>query len=197
MPNIFGTVNEGLTNPLTENLQGADFNIYDINELHLNELHDQDGIDKIKVHEDFNMLNNQITNMADPTQNKDAATKSYVDSVAGGGTIFYDVWAAYGDETTPIVAGVQPVIIYPPRDFTASSISGSLSATATSNSFEVQVKVNSTVIGTITFLSGTPTANTSISPNIQINQNQLITANCVLGDATAAGLKISINGIQL
>ena len=74
-PNIFGNVGgDGLTNPLTEDIQGADFNIYDINELHINELHDQDGVGPITVHETLNMTNNQISNLADRTQNKDAVT---------------------------------------------------------------------------------------------------------------------------
>jgi len=195
MPNIYGLVNEGLNNPLTEDLQGSDYNIYDINELHINELHDQDGIDKIKVHEDFNMLNHNITNMADPVQNKDAATKNYVDNAVGG-VIYYDLAAAFGDETTAISAGVQPMRLYPSRDFTGKFLTGSLSQVATGNNFEVQIKLNSTVIGTLTFLGGSPIATASMTSQT-ITTQQLITCECPLADSTASGLKVTINGEQI
>jgi len=198
MPNIFGLVDEeGITNPLTSDLQGADFNIYDINELHINELHDQDGIDKIAVHEDFNMLNNRVTNMADPVSAKDAVTLTYFESnLPFVDTPYYDLMGAFGDETTPISAGVQPMRMYPPREFTATFITGTLSIVATSNNFEVQVFKNSTQIGSLIFLGGSPIATGSITSATYLTTD-LITASCPLADATAAGLKITINGNQI
>lgn len=205
MPNIFGNLNEGLTNPLTENLDGGGYKIIDL----ANPTANQDAVTLNYYNSNLPSSSNpltadldgagfKITNIANPTANQDGVTLAYYNAnLPSVITPYYDLWAAYGDETTPIVAGVQPAIIYAPRDFTATSITASLSAVATSNSFAVQVKVNSTVIGTLTFLSGSPNANIGITPDITILQNQLITANCVSGDATAAGLKICILGTQL
>ena len=197
-PNIFGRLPaKGLTNPLEEDLEGADFNIYDINELHINELHDQDGVGKIAVHEDFNMLNNRVTNMSDPVSSKDAVTLSYYNAnLPSSSTPYYDLMGAFGDETTPISAGVQPMRMYPPREFTATFITGTLSVSATSNNFEVQVFKGGTQIGTLNFLSGAPIATGSITTATYITTD-LITAVCPVADATAAGLKITINGNQI
>jgi hypothetical protein len=125
--NIFGLGDEGLTNPLTEDIQGADFNIYDINELHINELHDQDGVGPIVVHEQLNMTNKRITNMADPIAGKDAVSLDYAESnFASQATVPttapYDVYGAFSDETTTLSAGLQPVVIPASRDFTLTAV---------------------------------------------------------------------------
>jgi hypothetical protein len=194
MPNIFGKKDQFLTNPLTSDLQGDDFNIYDINELHINELHDQDGIDKIRVHEDFNMLNNQITNMADPTQNKDAATKQYVDNAVGSGV--YDVYAAYSDETTPLQAGVQPITIQIPRGFNITQMRAYLT-TATTNQIEIQIYYFGSQLGSNSMIipAGAVVSNYYVFTPVQfLNYGDRITAWVSAADATAAGLKIVMNG---
>lgn len=197
MPNIWGTKTEGLTNPLTEDLLANQFNALDFNEVHLNELHDQDGDGQIVVHEDFNMTNSRIRNMADPISGKDAVTLSYYEAnLPSSSTPYYDLMGAFGDETTPISAGVQPMRMYPPREFTATFITGTLSVVATSNNFEVQVFKGGTQIGTLSFLSGSPIATGSIISETYLTTD-LITANCPVADATAAGLKITINGNQI
>jgi len=143
------------------------------------------------------MLNNSITNMADPVAAKDAVTLSYYEAnLPSSSTPYYDLMGAFGDETTPISAGVQPMRMYPPREFTATFITGTLSIVATSNNFEVQVFKNGTQIGTLNFLTGGPIATGSIT-SATYTTLDLITANCPVADATAAGLKITINGTQL
>ena len=196
--NIFGLVDEGgLTNPLTEDLLGAEFNALDFNEVHLNELHNNSGTGNIVVHEQLNMTNKKITNMADPIAAKDAVTLSYYeDNLPFSSTPYYDLMGAFGDETTPISAGVQPMRMYPPRDFTATFITGTLSSVATGNNFEVQVFKGGTQIGTLIFLGGSPIASANITSETYFTID-LITAVCPVADATAAGLKITINGNQL
>jgi len=197
MPNIFGRVDEeGLTNPLTEDLQGADFNIYDINELHINELHDQDGIDKIAVHEDFNMLNNRVTNMSDPVAAKDAVTLSYFESNIPSTTQFYDIYGAFGDETTPISAGIQIGVIQATRNFTASSVVSFLTNGATANNYGISVYKNGTVISNPIFTTAgdKKTISAPILPAQQsFTQGDIITVGANT-DATATGLKVAILG---
>jgi hypothetical protein len=193
-PNIFGLSKEGLTNPLTEDLQGADFNIYDINELHINELHDQDGTGPIVVHESLNMTNKQITNMSDPTQNKDAATKQYVDNAVGSGV--YDVYAAFGDEITPIVAGVQPVTIQIPRAFNVEFVRAYLSV-ATTSAISFQVYYYGSQLGSnqVTIPAGSTASSIyTFAPLQFLNEGDRITIWASASDATAAGLKVSLLG---
>ena len=61
-PNIFGNVGgEGLTNPLTENLEGAGYDIENIDTLKLNGIESQSGgIIEIKNDLDMNSLRKQI-----------------------------------------------------------------------------------------------------------------------------------------
>jgi hypothetical protein len=198
MSNIFGRLPaEGLTNPLTENLQGADFNIYDINELHINELHDQDGIDKILVHEDFNMLNNSVTNMADPVAAKDAVTLSYYEAnLPSTSTPFYDIYGAFGDETTPISVGFQVGTLQAVRNFTASSAVGFLTNGATSSNYTISIYKNGTLISTATFTTAgdkTSVGGSITGINQTFTQGDIITV-AANTDATASGLKVAILG---
>lgn len=126
--NIFGEgKKEGLTNPLTENLLAANFNALNFNEVHLNELHDNSGTGKIVVHEEFNMTNNQISNLADPVAGSDAVNLSYAESnFASQASVPdqapYDVYGAFSDETTVLSAGLQPVVLPASRNFTLTHI---------------------------------------------------------------------------
>lgn len=196
--NIWGRLPAiGLTNPLQEDLLAGDFNALDFNEVHLNELHNNSGTGNIIVHEQLNMTNKKITNLADPVASKDAVNLSYYEAnLPSSSTPYYDLMAAFGDETTPISAGVQPMRMYPPRDFTATFITGTLSIVATSNNFQVQVFKGGTQIGTLSFLGGSPIATGSITSATYLTSD-LITAVCPSADATAAGLKITINGNQI
>lgn len=197
MPNIFGLVNKGLTNPLTEDLQGSDFNILDINELHLNELHDQDGIGPIVVHESLNMTNNQISNMADPTQNKDAATKQYVDGLVGG-SIPYDIYGAFTDETSAIASGLAPMVLPASRDFTLTSIRAFLTTAAGFPNYTISdFRINGTPITTPTCSFSGATSTTSnlvtLATPISVSQGDRFEVNCNTGGA-ATGLKVVFMG---
>jgi hypothetical protein len=126
MPNIFGKKDQGLTNPLTEDLLADGFNALDFNEVHLNELHDN-GAGIIIVNEELDMSNNQIGNLADPVAGSDAVNLDYLESnYASQGSVPdqapYDVYAAFGDETSTITAGLQPVVVPASRDFTLTHI---------------------------------------------------------------------------
>ena len=119
MPNIFGTKPSYLSNPLTEDLQANNFNGYNFNELHTDELHDNTGTGKIVVHEEFNMTNKKISNLADPTQFKDAVNIDYLNSRLSSLSLYspYDLYVAVTDETTAIPAGIQPIKFNVPRNF--------------------------------------------------------------------------------
>jgi hypothetical protein len=202
--NIFGLVDEeGITNPLTQDIQGADFNIYDINELHINELHDQDGIDKIAVHEDFNMLNNRVTNMADPTQNKDAVTLGYAESnfasqVSVPTSAPYDIYAAFGDETTPISIGIQPVVIQATRAFAMSNIQAFLTNGASVNNYPINVNLNGSALSFSSFPQFITAGDTISSMGvfssiINLSAGDKLTIG-MNADATASGLKVVFLG---
>ena len=126
--NIFGLEDEGgLSNPLTEDLLANGFNGLDFNEIHLNELHDNSGTGKIVVHEEFNMTNHQISNLADPVAGGDAVNLDYAESnFASQATVPdqapYDVYGAFSDETSLLSAGLQPVVVPASRDFTLTHV---------------------------------------------------------------------------
>lgn len=205
---IFGLSKAGLTNPLTEDLQGADFNIYDINELHINELHDQDGTGPIVVHESLNMTNKQISNMADPTQNKDAANKQYVDSIPT--SIPYDIYVALSDETTSLSSGVLPVFFQAPRDMYFLEVIGYLSlpdGTATNLQFDLEFQ-NSTGSGPWNNLNTSPivfTTNDLYSTTYSFgstgsyrnaNGRYRVNITQIDGASSATGFKLLIRGRQ-
>ena len=126
-PNIFGLSKEGLTNPLTENLLANNFNALDFNEVHLNELHDNSGTGKIVVHEELNMTNNQISNLADPIGGGDAINLDYLESNYANrnsvpDTAPYDIYGAFTDETSTIATGLQPVVVSASRAFILTDI---------------------------------------------------------------------------
>ena len=197
MPNIFGLVSESLTNPLTEDLLANDFNAFDFNEVHLNEIHDNTGTGNIVVHEQFNMTNNKITNVADPTQNKDAATKQYVDGAVVTPIVEYDLMAAYTDETTPIAAGALDMSFPIPTSFLLIYIKGFINQSATSNNFQVEVFRNAVSQGFISFLTGS-TESDSISyvGGLTVSPNDRFTCSIPVADATATGLKLVFLGQQ-
>jgi hypothetical protein len=199
-PNIFGNVDkEGLSNPLTEDLQGADFNIYDINELHINELHDQDSVDKIRVHEDFNMLNNSITNMADPVASKDAVTLSYYEANLPTTTETYDVMAAFTDEQTPITVGIQAGSLRIPRTFNCSSVIFYLRNGATASPYQLTFYIDG-VAQTFAVFPDFINAGDTISQtgSFPSGIKQLVAGSEItIGantDATASGLKLVLLG---
>ncbi len=201
MPNVFGRVDEeGISNPLTEDLQGADFNIYDINELHINELHDQDGIDKIAVHEDFNMLNNSITNMADPVASKDAVNLRYYEANLPAPTAeTYDVAAAFTDEQTPITVGIQAGSLRIPRTFNCSSVIFYLRNGATAAPYQLTFYIDG-VAQTFAVFPDFINAGDTISQTGSFTggSKQLVAGSEItIGantDATASGLKLVLLG---
>ena len=199
--NVFGEgEKEGLTNPLTEDLLASNFNALAFNEVHLNELHDNSGTGKIVVHEEFNMTNNQISNLADPTQNKDAANKQYVDNAISNVFVPYDVMFAFSDETSPLATGAPlPVKNFIPRGFnidsgSATSIMAYLS-TATTNNMGCAVLRNDTVIQELFFPAGSRVTNNVLTPTVSsLNPGDEITLYTTITDPTASGIKLVISG---
>ena len=126
MPNIFGLKDQGLTNPLTENLDVAGFELQDVDKIFTNEIHDN-GQGNITVHEQLHLQNNRLTHMADPVAGSDGVNLDYLESnYASQGSVPdqapYDVYGAFGDETSTITAGLQPVVVPASRDFTLTNI---------------------------------------------------------------------------
>ena len=194
--NIYGEgEKKGLSNPLTENLLANDFNALQFNEVHLNELHDNSGTGKITVHEEFNMTNNQISNLADPIQNKDAANKNYVDSVAGNFLIPYDLYFAPTDETSLIPVG-NTVQYTAPRQFTVQSFKCFLTTPVT-DYWTVTVVFNSTpVLAYVsTFNAGDKVGTIYNFPaGTVVNYDATIDFVVTPADASATGLKCILLG---
>jgi hypothetical protein len=204
MPNVFGRVDEALTNPLTEDLLANDFNALDFNEVHLNELHDNSGTGKIVVHEEFNMTNNKISNLADPTQNKDAVTLQYAESnfasqVSVPTSAPYDIYAAFGDETTPISLGIQPVVIQATRAFAMSNVQAFLTNGASVNNYPIgNVNLNGSALSFSSFpqfvTAGDTTSSMGVfSSIINLSAGDKLTIG-MNADTTASGLKVVFLG---
>ena len=203
-PNIFGLKDEeGLQNPLTEDLLADGFNALDFNEVHLNELHDNSGTGKIVVHEEFNMTNNQISNLADPVAGSDAVNLDYLESnYASQASVPdqapYDVYGAFGDETTTITAGLQPVIVPASRNFTLTNIRCFLTTASGIANYTINdFRKNGVSIGVSPACEFTlPTATTSnlvSTGNVNVTQGDRFEIFCnVSGFAT--GLKVVFMG---
>ena len=201
MPNIWGeTEGEGLTNPLTENLLANDFNALDFNEVHLNELHDNSGTGKITVHEEFNMTNNKISNLADPTQNKDAVTLEYFNNNQPTITNFYDVAGAMTDETTPIQVGGQIGSFNVPREFRCDKIVCYLRTGATAALYTPTIYIDGNAVNWSQFPSFVNAGDTVSQDGYFQSGPQTILAGSMISsaantDATAAGLKVALIGV--
>lgn len=201
MPNVWGEDEQGngLTNPLNEDLLANGFNALDFNEVHLNELHDNSGTGKIVVHEELNMTNNKISNLAEPTQNKDAATKQYVDNLGGS---VYDFYSAFSDEDSLLVSGGNTgVKNYSPRSINLTqtdwNIIGYLS-TAPTNVLQFNVILGlgtPSTLKTITFQPGNVKSDASLGQNfVGIVESTEITMEPLQSDPTATGIKLLIKG---
>ncbi len=199
MPNnIFGNVGgDGLTNPLTEDLLAADFNALDFNEVHLNELHDNSGTGKIVVHEEFNMTNNRITNMADPVAGKDAVSLDYAESNFASQAVVpstapYDLYFAVTDESSAITTGLQNISFIAPRVFTANQVGIYVSATSGSQR-TIQLVINGTATGAL--LQINPGSTTDLGAfNYTFNAFDKIEVNVGGTDLSMRGLKVIILG---
>jgi len=201
---IFGnSKNSGfLKNPLDTDLQANNFNAYNFTEVHLDELHDNSGTGKIVVHEEFNMTNKRITNMADPVAAKDAVTLSYYESNFPAQIQYYDLYAAFTDETTPISVGFQPLQLFVPRNFTCSDYQAFLSTGASVNNYVVaQLRLNGTTIPqSAGQYADFDTAGDKVSTTGYFTAGDLnLVAGDILtvymnADTTATGLKIVFRG---
>ena len=219
---------EGLTNPLEKNLLADGFDIENLDTLYLNGLEANSGVlievknnldlnqfeiidlgklfvtevhgngANIVVHEELNMTNKKIGNMATPTQTKDAATKGYVDGLVGGASP-YDMQMAFTDNTSVIAIGYQPPYYYTPRAITGISCVGFLRIPCVSVSQTFNVYVSNQLIAVLTFPVGsqtqsntqTPWLNPAASvPNSRIFVENISTAT----DPNARGLLITITG---
>ena len=206
MPNVFGRVDEeGLTNPLTEDLLANGFNALDFNEVHLNELHDNSGTGKIVVHEEFNMTNNQISNLADPIAGGDAVNLSYAESnFASQASVPdqapYDVFAAFSDETTALSAGLQPVVVPASRNFTLTHIRCFLTTASGIANYTINdFRKNGVSIGVAApgceFVSPTDTTSVLSSTVSPISVTQGDRFEIVLNaSGTATGIKVVFMG---
>jgi len=198
MPNIFGLVDEGgLTNPLSEDLLADGFNALDFNEVHLNELHDNSGTGKIVVHEEFNMTNNKISNLADPIASKDAVTLEYFNN--NQLTRIYDVAGAMTDETTPIQVGGQIGSFNVPREFRCNKIVCYLRTGATAALYAPTIYINGNTVN----FSQDPifvNAGDTVSQDgyFQSGPTTILAGSIIQSaantDATAAGLKVALIG---
>ena len=198
MPNVFGRVDEeGLTNPLNEDLLADGFNALDFNEVHLNEIHDNSGTGKIVVHEEFNMTNNKISNLADPIASKDAVTLQYFNN--NQLTRIYDVAGAMTDETTPIQVGGQIGSFNVPREFKCDKIVCYLRTGATAALYAPTIYINGNTVN----FSQDPifvNAGDTISQDgyFQSGPTTILAGSIIQSaantDATAAGLKVALIG---
>ena len=201
MPNnIFGTGDaEGLTNPLEEDLLANGFRGLNFTELHTDELHDNTGTGKIAVHEEFNMLNNKITNVADPTQTKDAVNLGYLQSNPPVVTIPYDMQMAFTDNTTLIPVGNATPYYYTPRPFTGVSAVGFLRNAPADAPMTIRVYLGSIIIADLVFATGqqqsatqSPWLNTS---SALLNERIFVENITSTGqDSNATGLLITLTG---
>jgi hypothetical protein len=199
MPNnIFGNVGgDGLTNPLTEDLLANGFRGLNFTELHTDELHDNTGTGKIIVHEEFNMTNNKITNMADPVAGKDAVTLDYAESNFASQAVVpstapYDLYFAVTDESSAITTGLQNVSFIAPRVFTANQVSIYVSATSGSQR-TIQLVINGTATGPL--LQINPGSTTDLGAiNYTFNAFDKIEVNVGGTDLSMRGLKVIILG---
>lgn len=193
--NIFGEGDRGLTNPLTEDLLANQFNLLDVNEIHLNEIHDQDGTGPIVVHERFNMTNNTIGNLADPVAGKDAVTLDYYESnlpVIPSVVHPYDLYIAITDEATALTSGFQAVNFQSPRNFTAFGFKAYLTVAPT-NTIDISLYSGPSLLTTATINFGDTESPTAVlSGTVIADQRfEIQTSNA---DPTAKGLKIVIYG---
>ena len=199
MPNnIFGNVGgDGLTNPLTEDLLADDFNALDFNEVHLNELHNNSGTGNIVIHEQLNMTNHRITNMADPVAGKDAVTLDYAESNFASQAVVpstapYDLYFAVTDESSAITTGLQNISFIAPRVFTANQVGIYVSATSGSQR-TIQLVINGTATGAL--LQINPGSTTDLGAfNYTFNAFDKIEVNVGGTDLSMRGLKVIILG---
>jgi hypothetical protein len=166
MPNVWGEPDEqnaeGLTNPLTSNLDAGGFEIKDVDKVYTNEIHDN-GQGDIAVHNQINMTNNKITNMQTPQQNKDAANKEYVDNAVSGPHP-YDMQMAFTDNTSVIPLGNMEPYYYTPRAFTGLSCVGFLRFPVNTTTQIFRVYLGSIIIATLTFNVGSSIESNTVAP---------------------------------
>ena len=204
MPNVFGRVDEeGLTNPLNEDLLADGFNALDFNEVHLNELHDNSGTGKIVVHEDLNMTNNYITNLADPVAGKDAVNLDYAESnFASQASVPdeapYDVYGAFTDETSAITIGLAPMVLPASRNFTLTNIRAFLTTPAGFPNYTIAAFVLNGLPLTTPTCSFSGSSDTTsnlitLATPLSISQGDRFEVNCNPG-GSAAGLKVVFMG---
>jgi len=201
---IFGnSKNSGfLKNPLDTDLQANNFNAYNFSEVHTDELHDNTGTGKIVVHEEFNMTNKRITNMADPTASKDAVTLSYYENNFPAQIQYNDLFASFTDETTPISVGFQNLQLFVPRSFTCTDYQAFLSTGATANNYVVaQIRLNGVTIPQSAgqyaeFVNAGDKVSTTgyfTAGDLNLVTGDIITVY-MNADTTASGLKIVFRG---
>ena len=204
--NIFGEGRkEGLTNPLTENLEGAGYDIEDIDTLKLNGIESQTGT-YIEVKNNLDLNGYKIYDLADPVAAQDPVTLAYgeanfASSAAIPTTAPYDLYGAFTDEDTPIAIAIQPLTLNVPRGFSCSGVRAFLKNGATTAPYYVvDIKINGVTIPQGTGLcewsiagETTSSLGTFTAGNIFLALGDKLTV-AMNADTTASGLKIVFYG---
>ena len=198
---IFGNSKSSgfLKNPLDTDLQANNFNAYNFTEVHLDELHDNSGTGKIVVHEEFNMTNKRITNMADPVAAKDAVTLSYYENNMPAQINYYDVTGAVTDEQTPISVGIQAGSFNVPREFTCDKVVFYLRNGATAALYTATIYIDGNAVSWSQFPSFVNAGDLVSQDGYFQGGPQTILAGSSItvganNDATASGLKVALIG---
>ena len=198
-PNIFGLVGgNGLTNPLTENLEGDGYDIEDIDTLKLNGFEAQTGT-FIEVKSDLDMNAFKLFDLADPVAGQDAVTLAYgeanfASSATVPDTAPYDLYVAVTGETTVLTNGVAPIKFNVPRGFTPSSYKCYLATAPSASTAQVILRVNGVDTGTSCLFSVGGVVSTSDTFTSPLTQDWLLEFEIVTTDTTCAGLKVVIQG---
>ncbi len=144
----------------------------------------------------------RITNVSDPVNNQDVATKKYVDDNAGGGggsSIPSFLEYTCSDELSVLITG-KCLTVKSPSAFTITGVRASLNIPQSSGSiFTVNIKVDGTTIFS-TPLTIDNTEDTSVSAvtpavisNGAVSDDQKIEFEITqVGDGTAGGLKVKL-----
>lgn len=145
------------------------------------------------------MTNNKITNMADPTQSKDAVTLGYLQSNPPPvGDIPYDMSMAFSGNDALIPVGNLVPFYYIPRPFTGNSVVGFLRVAP----MTFRVYVGSIIVADLVFATGQMQSSTqspwlNISDTV-INERIFIENITSTGtDSTAKGLLVNFTGIVI
>lgn len=124
---------------------------------------------------DFNMNSYKITNLADPINDQDAATKAFVESIVSGGTITLSgAISASGNVGTDIVTTLNTVPINKLADYPADATLFLRGDSTWSNNFaKIGVNTDPTDTGVIQFANGSSDAKIILNKDTPSNSYDL------------------------